>query len=286
MHMRRDRAHGFTLVEMLVVIGIIAILVGILFPVFNRARIKARQSKCSAQLQQIVVSLKQYYEDYQAYPPWPTWNPTAGLKGRFTGGVSALYPDYISDAGLLICPDDETALMKIKDAKELVYSSYNSSMEFRDFLKANPADRIANFTDAGKDAAGKDITFLKLRLYNYFGYADNLPAGDPYPYGYDPYQPTGGSIYIGPENGNAIPWWLSEGGLSWRFYPRMMNKYAPDNTIVVHCVKHRRFYNQKDWKDIVARLGGKVDTVQTAEMAGTISPSAGGTAITGWIHQR
>jgi type II secretory pathway pseudopilin PulG len=270
---------------MLVVIGIIAILVGILFPVFNRARIKARQVKCTSNLQQIVVGLKLYYQDYQAYPQWPTWSPNAGPKGRFTGGVSALYPDYISDLGLLICPDDETALMKIKDAKDIVYSSYNSSMEFRDFLAST--NRVTGFCDSGVDANGAAVTFLKNRLYNYFGYADGVPAGDPYPMGYDPYQLTGtSSIYIGPENGSAIPWWLSEAGLSWRYYPRLMNKYAPDNTIVVHCMKHRRYYNQKDWKDIVARLGGTVATVETSAMAATISPSGGGTAVSGWIHQR
>ena len=42
---------GFTLIEMLVVIAIIAILAAILFPVFSRARAKARQAGCMSNIQ-------------------------------------------------------------------------------------------------------------------------------------------------------------------------------------------------------------------------------------------
>ncbi len=58
------RAHGFTLIELLVVIAIIAILAAILFPVFARAREKARQSTCTSNLKQIDLGLLMYAQDY------------------------------------------------------------------------------------------------------------------------------------------------------------------------------------------------------------------------------
>ncbi len=55
---------GFTLIELLVVIAIIAILAAILFPVFARAREKARQAGCQSNLKQIGLALKMYMGDY------------------------------------------------------------------------------------------------------------------------------------------------------------------------------------------------------------------------------
>jgi len=55
---------GFTLIELLVVIAIIAILAAILFPVFSRAREKARQASCTSNLKQLMLGWLQYAQDY------------------------------------------------------------------------------------------------------------------------------------------------------------------------------------------------------------------------------
>src|SRR6056297_3324512 len=55
---------GFTLIELLVVIAIIAILAAILFPVFARAREKARQSSCLSNVKQIALGSLMYSQDY------------------------------------------------------------------------------------------------------------------------------------------------------------------------------------------------------------------------------
>lgn len=58
------KTSGFTLIELLVVIAIIAILAAILFPVFAKAREKARQSACLSNLKQLGMGMLMYAQDY------------------------------------------------------------------------------------------------------------------------------------------------------------------------------------------------------------------------------
>ncbi len=65
LHLRdRPSGRGFTLIELLVVIAIIAILAAILFPVFARAREKARQASCLSNVKQISLAMMMYLDDY------------------------------------------------------------------------------------------------------------------------------------------------------------------------------------------------------------------------------
>jgi prepilin-type N-terminal cleavage/methylation domain-containing protein/prepilin-type processing-associated H-X9-DG protein len=99
---------GFTLIELLVVIAIIAILAAILFPVFAKAREKARAISCLSNEKQIGLGLIQYCQDYDElltkawYGPngYGDSNPVAGTYKW----MDAIQP-YVKNQQLFHCPD-------------------------------------------------------------------------------------------------------------------------------------------------------------------------------------
>ncbi len=116
------RHRGFTLIELLVVIAIIAILAAILFPVFAKAREKARTNTCMNQQRQIALAMQMYAQDNgQKLPNAKTWVnqlvTSAGLDQKIldcptlthTGTLSE--PDYMYVAGSFL---SDTALGDIK----------------------------------------------------------------------------------------------------------------------------------------------------------------------------
>ena len=76
---------GFTLIELLVVIAIIAILAAILFPVFAKAREKARQNTCLNNIKQLTLGLLMYVSDYDSRLPYRYYQivGAASCDGKF-----------------------------------------------------------------------------------------------------------------------------------------------------------------------------------------------------------
>ena len=121
---------GFTLVELLIVVAIVSLLAAILFPVFGRAREKARQSNCTSNLKQIGLALKQYAQDYDgSYPTTKSSHSNDPLTpedeslGALRGSgfraandplsLPVVLVSYLKNTQIFVCPSGRKVLQEL-----------------------------------------------------------------------------------------------------------------------------------------------------------------------------
>ena len=280
---RRD---GYTLMELLTVIAIIAVLAGLIFPVAAGAKRKARQAQCINNMYQIFTAIKQFQLDEHRYPDfiagpvqWNTGSESApvivyspggnlvkledntGMMGGTTGGngrLVALYPEYIPNFGPLKCPFTDL------NAEHRQYTTGNPAVAATDPVSDIEADPMLDVLNNQLSPPVTDTLRAKgvggnndnpFWVYKYSSYDYQKPPG---------YLPTdSGQIHYStawaPGNDPTATSLPITRQLKWRT--------PPEDTVITWCSHHRsngspdaagRSAPLSSSKDIVLFLDGHV----------------------------
>jgi prepilin-type N-terminal cleavage/methylation domain-containing protein/prepilin-type processing-associated H-X9-DG protein len=171
--MNRTNKRAFTLIELLVVIAIIAILAAILFPVFAKAREKARQITCASNEKQLGLAFIQYTQDNDENLPVDT-----GAASGW-GWCARIYP-YVKSANVYICPDDPQSPNGVNTVVSYAMNSNLSRVANSESTKTSienaPASTVLLFEITGCQS---NVTGANPgNDYSEIGSGGSIPAGD------------------------------------------------------------------------------------------------------------
>ncbi|HUU54297.1 MAG TPA: prepilin-type N-terminal cleavage/methylation domain-containing protein [Armatimonadota bacterium] len=183
---------GFTLIELLVVIAIIGILTAMVFPVFAKAREKARQATCLSNLKQISLAILMYVEDNgggfvpgQSPDNLMRWHGVrASLDGPFRPEGGPLW-EYYKHAQVKVCPSFSPAVEDRGFEQGTGGYGYNAQyvggspaswvndamyVPAKEFMISNPAETVMLTDTAFLDCEGNlfEYSFCEAPSYEFW----------------------------------------------------------------------------------------------------------------------
>jgi len=159
-HLHRSRTKGFTLVELLVVIGIIALLISILLPSLNKARETANRAKCASNLHQIGLAIILYQNENQQLSPRTIMDLTGDPTPIWgTNGAPATYDPFgTPNEGVNNVTASFFLLARIEQLTAAVFICPSSNAEAWDF--GGGSNSAQNWTDwNGSTGIGKNLSY-------------------------------------------------------------------------------------------------------------------------------
>jgi prepilin-type N-terminal cleavage/methylation domain-containing protein len=219
---------GFTILELVVVIGIIGLLAALLLPAVQAAREAARRTQCLNNLRQLGVALQSYHDAHSCFPPAVVWNGGPGEPlggGRVSvGPIDRVAVGYTPANG----PDRVLAnwviLLLPQLEQDMLYKGFNQSLPVDDPSNANaratnllfmlcPSDPFNNVPYQRASPAGT----LTGHAYARGNYAINFGA-DAQCYRSDP-RCQYGNYVSDPDllNRNMVVWGTGIGGVNLSF---------------------------------------------------------------------
>ena len=164
---RTSKKAGFTLVELLVVIGIIALLISILLPSLNKARETANRVKCAANLKQIGNGLMLYSNENKGLFPRtyaPATTGAVAINVTVTGQAStdpfintSTVPAYNIPAAMFL-------LIRQEDLTPAVFVCPSGTAE-ADTMNTMPATSRSNFSGDGTASLNKNVSYSFVNVY-------------------------------------------------------------------------------------------------------------------------